>query len=229
MCARNYKIKRWGSRIIMHATTAPGWKRSFGIGGLKIWISSNNETIRKIARYMRIRPEAVLQIVSDAFDESLVKRTVIVEDGCLRFETDIATIVLDPGEDGLTWGLRYKAKAAMINTNLSPHPKKLFVIPDDLFCGDVMFPSKQLNTLMKLIGYNGQYSVGTMDVLNHDYRDALITKRLACDKETLSLRFKTRYRTQKGQGIYAVVEPDYYDPIPNTWKLTHFYCVEDYT
>ena len=34
------------------------------------------------------------------------------------------------------------------------------------------------------------------------------------------VRFNTSLQGKDGSAICAVMEPDFYDPIPNTWKLT---------
>lgn len=131
---RKYTIKHWGSRIIMNATTTPGWKRVIGKGDLKFLVSKSDKSVIKIARHMRIRPEAVFKLLSDAFDESLVNRTVVVKDGCISFDSRIAMVMLDPGEDGHSWGLTYRAKEAMFNKSIAPHAKEAYTIPETLFC-----------------------------------------------------------------------------------------------
>jgi len=224
---RNYKIKIWGSRVIIDATTTPGWRYVLKIGELKSIVSSSQKQVWQIARHMRIRPEAVFQLLSDAFDESLANRTMVAEDGCLRFESDIATITLDPGEKGLSWELKYKAKEAMYNKAISRHPKEAFTIPNDLFNGTVMLPIKSLHRLIALVEEDIQPSIGLLDTLNRYYCRALSEETIISDTNNLTLSFKTCFRTPNGQGIYAAIEPFYYDPIPNTWRLSRFWCTED--
>ena len=224
---RNYRIKIWGSRVIIDATTAPGWRYVLKIGELNRIVSSSQKQVWQIARHMRIRPEAVFKLLSDAFDENLANRTMVAEEGCLRFESDIATITLDPGERGLSWELKYKAKEAMYNKAISGHPKEAFTIPNNLF-GNVILSFKAIQPLIVLIEEDIQPSVGVLDILNRDYCRALSEETIISDMNNMTLSFKTCFRTPNGQDIYAAIEPLYYDPIPNTWIISRFWCAEHF-
>lgn len=211
MCDQNYKPAVREPQILK-------------VGDLKNAVSCHSKSVLQIARHMRIRPEAVLQLLSDAFDERLVKRAIVVENGCIHFEADIATVTLIPGDNGLPpWELKYTAKIPMLNKAILPHPKEAFTIPQTLFDGDVLFPHKQLRLLMMLVTGNDELPTDDwLDVLNHDYCKALNDGTMICEENVLV--FKTQFETQDGTTIYAAIEPDFDEPIPNTWILTQFRC-----
>lgn len=216
---RKYTLKRWGSRVFMDTITSPPYRKVISKGKLSVLISKNNKSVVQIARYMRIRPEAVFQLLSDAFDESLMNHAATVKDGCIHFDCDVATITLDPGEDGHHWELLYKAKEAMFNKDISPHSDDAYSIPETLYDGNVKLSFTRITPMMQLIyGSEKKPSLGTFDVLNHRYSDALREKKIIRDGNTLT--FSSGFRSQSGKDIYVTIEPDYYDPLPNVWHIT---------
>lgn len=220
---RKYTLKRWGSRIIMKATTKPDWRTDFWrsvikIGDLEVWVSASSEPVKQMARYMRIRPEAVFQLLSDAFDKSLLEHTVTVKDGCIHFECDIATITLDPGEDGLHWKLLYQAKEEMFSRDFSPHPDEAYTIPESLYDGNVKLSFTRIEPLMRMIS-NPVHSpsVGTFDALNRYYSNALREKTIIQTGKELT--FHCGFYSLNSKAIYVTIAPDYHDPIPNLWHI----------
>lgn len=226
---RNYNMKICDARVYIETATTPEWRTELEAGDLKNILSENCKPILRIARHMRTRPEAVLQLLSDAFDESLTNHALAAEDGCLCFESNIATITLDPGEDGLSWELKYKANEAMYCKNICRHPNEVFhVVPGSLFSCNVVLPYKSFHCLTALTENLGESpSVELFDILDQHYLCALREKTFTFDANELTLCFKTRFRTPGGQDIYATIEPHYYDPIPNTWTLSRFWCAEN--
>lgn len=220
---RKYTMKRWGSRIIMNATTKPDWRTDFWRsvikkGDLSTYISKSHEPIKQIARHMRIRPEAVFQIISDAFDKSLLERTVTIKDGCIHFECDIATITLDPGEDGLHWKLLYHAKEEMFNRDFSPHPDEAYTIPKSLYDGNVKLSFTRIEPLMRMISKdNISPSVGIFDVLDRHYSKALREGTII--QKGNELTFNPGFYSLNSKDIYITIAPDYHDPIPNLWHI----------
>ena len=216
---RKYKIKRWGKRIIMDATTLPGWKRVISKGDLHVYLSDSNESVVQIARYMRIRPENVFQDLSDAFDKSLLQHTIIVKDGCIHFDCDIATITLDPGKDGHSWKLLYNAKEEMFNRDFSPHPDDAYTIPETLYNDNVKLSFVRIEPLVRMVWGEGHSpSVGVFDILNRHYCEAL-------RKETIlrvgnMLTFYSGLSSQNKKDVYVTIEPDYLNPIPGFWHIT---------
>lgn len=216
---RQYTLKRWGTRIIMDATTTPGWRTVIGKGELRFFVSEHHKSVIQIARYMRIRPEAVFQLLSNAFEESLLNRTAVIENGCILFECDIATITLDSDEYGYRWELKYKAKEAMFNKNILSHSDDAYSVPESLYNGDVQLSFARLEPMMRMIcGSHQSPSVGTFDVLNRHYRDALCNGRII--REGNALTFPSGFHSQNSKKIYVTIEPDYYDPIPGLWQIT---------
>ena len=216
---RKYKIKCWGKRIIMDATTSPGWRRVIGKGDLHIYFSNSTKSVIEIAEYMRVRPETVFQHLSNAFDESLLQRTVIVKDGCIHFDCDIATITLDPGEDGLSWKLLYNAKEKMFNRDFSPHPDDAYTIPETLYGGSVKLSFVRIEPMMRMISEDNPLpSVGVFDLLNRRYSRALSEGAIIRVGNVLT--FDSGFNSLNGNGIYITIEPDYLDPIPNRWHIT---------
>lgn len=216
---RNYTLKKWGSRIMMDSTTGQGGRWVIGKGGLRTFISESHKSVVQIARYMRIRPEAVFQMLSDAFDESLLNRTMAVDNGCLRFECDFATITLDPGADGYRWELRYRAKETMFNKNIAAHSDDVYSVPETLYNGNVCLSFTRLQPMMRMIhGGDREPSVGTFDVLNRHYSNAIREGTIIQERNALT--FRSGFHSQNGNEIYVTIEPDYYDPIPNLWHIT---------
>lgn len=175
--------------------------------------------IWKIARHMRIRPEAVFQIISDAFDTSIRDNTLTSDAGGLHFEADIAAFTLTHSEEGaFAWQLSYKAKEPMINKAILPHTKEEFTIPERLDNG-IGFPFFLLRKLNQLI-------TGDDEILPEELADQLITayqsawEKGEVERRNYSVKFNTSLKAQDGAAIYAVIEPDYYDPVPNIWKLS---------
>ncbi len=221
-----YTLRVSDAEVVVEATTSPGRKYILSVHDFEKVVSWSSTPIRRIARYMRIRPEAVFQILSAAFDESIKNHTLTIENGCLRFEADIATVTLVPGDSGLPpWELKYRAKEAMIEKNIAAHPKDSFSIPTTLFNGDVLFPDVQMHALMELAASEETLLPEMcLDALNQAYCKALNEGSLMHEEGALT--FKTTFRTRSGMNVYAKIEPDFYAPIPNTWKLTHIHCLE---
>lgn len=229
---RNYSIKIFGSNVLIdNAAAAPDRTHVIGVGEFGTIINRNAEAIWNIARHMRVRPEAVFQMLSDAFDESLSNGTMLVEDGCLRFECEVAAITLDPGEDGRSWELKRKGKEAMYCADICRHPKNVFhIVPGNLSGSNVMFPHKSIDCLVTLaVGLDESSPAELVKLLNLDYHRALRERTFAYDGSELTLCFKTCFCAANGQAVYAMLEPHYYDPIPNTWKISRFWCAEDHT
>ena len=226
MSEQNYTIRISDTEVTVEATTSAGWKQILSIGDFEKIVSWPNKSIRQIARRMRIRPETVFQILSAAFDESIKNRTLTVENGCLRFEADIATVTLVPGDSGLPpWELKYRAKVAMIENNIAAHPKESFSTPTTLFNGDVLFPDVQMHALMELAASEKTLLPEMcLDALNQAYCKALNEGSLMHEEGALT--FETSFKTHSDMEIYAKIEPDFYAPIPNTWELTRIYCLE---
>lgn len=211
--------EKWGSRIMMDSTVGRGWLNDISKGELRFFISESHKPVIQIARHMRIRPEAVMQVLSDAFDESLLNRTMIVKNGCISFECDIATITLDPGAEGYHWELSYKAKEAMFNKNISAHPDDAYSIPETLYNGNVCLSFTRIHPMMRMIhGNDHSPSVGTFDVLNRHYSDAV--RKGTIIQEGNALTFSSGFCSQNGNAIYVTIEPDYFNPIPNLWHIT---------
>lgn len=226
MSEQNYTIRVSGTEAVVEATTSPGWKYILSVNDFEKVVSWPSTPIRRIARHMRIRPEAVCQMLSVAFDESIKNRTLTVENGCLRFEADIATVTLVPGDSGLPpWELKYRAKEGMIEKDIAAHPKDSFSTPMTLLAGNVLFPDTQIHTLMKLATSEEKLLPEMwLDTLNQAYCKALAEGSLMHEEDTLT--FQTSFKTRSGMDIYAKIEPDFYAPIPNTWKLTRIHCLE---
>ena len=189
------------------------------IGGLRNMIDPFSKPIWTIARHMRIRPEAVFQIISDAFDTSIRNGSVIADSDSLYFEADIASFTLTrKGDEKINWHLVYKAKEPMINKEIFPHPKGVFVVPEGMI-NNVHFPFAVLRELNQVI-------TGVDEVLPEELLDQLIgAYQLAYKMGDVApgsdvVKFNTSLQDKDGSSIYAVIEPDFYDPIPNTWKLT---------
>lgn len=222
---RNYSVEICGTNVRIDPAGIPERTYLVGVGDFETVVGRNDKAIWQIARHMRIRPEAVLGMLGDAFDESLVNGTVSVEDGHLRFECEFASITLDPGEDGLSWELCYKAKPAMYCENICAHPREVFAVPESLSNGSTFFPVKVLESLIALAeDLSGPPSVELPDKLDRDYRRARRENTYTYDGETMTLTFKTQFWTQDDRQIYATLEPHYDDPIPNTWKLSRIWC-----
>jgi len=123
------------------------------------------------------------------------------------------------------WFPDFKAKEPMFHDGGRPHAEEVFTVPDRLFNGDVLFPTKVMGSFVKLVaGETGAPSEEMLDALNADYLRARGTETLIFEKDTPAVRFKTSFKTHSGQNIYAVIEPDYYDTKPNTWRISKFYC-----
>ena len=121
------------------------------IGGLRNMIAPFSKPIWMIARHMRIRPEAVFQIISDAFDASIRNGSVIADSDSLYFEADIASFTLTrKGDEKIAWHLAYKAKEPMINKEIFPHQKGVFVVPEGMI-NNVHFPFAVLRKLNQMI------------------------------------------------------------------------------
>ena len=226
MSNQNYTIRISDTEVVVEATTSPGRKYILDIGDFEKIVSWPNISIRQIARRMRIRPEAVFQMLSAVFDESIKNHTLTVENGCLRFEADIATVTLVPSESGFPpWELKYRAKEAMIEKNITAHPKESFSTPMTLFNGDVLFPDVQMHALMELAASEENLLPELCrEALNQAYCKALNEGTLMHEEGALT--FKTAFKTRSGLDIYAKIEPDVYAPIPNTWELTSIHFLE---
>ena len=147
---------------------------------------------------MRVRPEVVFQLLSEAFDKSLVDRTAIVKNGRICFECDIATITLEPSADGYQWELLYKAKETMFNKNIFPHTDDEYTIPDSLYNWNVRLSFTRIDPMMRMI-YGGEKScsAGTFDILNRNYSDALREGTISRDGNTLT--FYSGFNSQKAR------------------------------
>lgn len=175
--------------------------------------------IWKMARQMRMRPEAVFDRLSEAYKKSVQESSLCSDEEGLHFETDFAFITLVAQEEKAYWGITYNPKEDMMNCACLPHPKELFVWPEQLE-NNVFFPEKVLLGLGELLTGNCELPArGSLEQLMNGYR---VTRAQGMvQKEGECLWFDTGLKSSVGKTIEAAIEPSVYDPIPNTWKLVH--------
>ena len=220
-----YELKFFRGKVRLHYASDPGWKNAYGYKDFFFIISPSNTVIFKIAKEMRLLPETVFQALSDGFDAALRDRTLVVENGRLSFDSAIASVTLTPDDsEKFSWKLNYQVKEEMVNQNFPPHPEEAFTLPDDLYCENVMFPSKEFRDLFKSETGIRTFSVGCLDAFNYDYHSAQRDKTLV--KNGNSVRFGTRFRALDGMYIHVTLEANYYFPIPNTWNFTQIHVAD---
>ncbi len=189
------------------------------VGGLKDLINPMAKPIWKIARIMRIRPEEVFQLVSDAFDCGIREESITEDKEGLHFEADIASFTLIPCDSGsYPRELNYKAKKPMINCEIVSHPKEAFTVPEG-FGNHVFVPSKEVDRLRDIV--EGFGAMTNEDIFNHldaAYKTARAKGKLQVGEE--SIRFDSLLESRDRGVVYIVLVPSYLDPIPNIWRVT---------
>lgn len=189
-----------------------------GIVSLETLIDPMSAPIWKMARRMRIRPEAVFDRLSEAYDKSMRENTLRSDEAGIHFETDFASITLLPQGENTRRIVQYKAKATMMNSNCLPHPKELYVWPERLE-NHVFFPEQVIFDLNALItGKRDRPPNEWLEQIMNSYRVAYERGELVLEGDCLW--FDTGLKGASGGAIYGAIEPSVYDPIPNTWVLS---------
>ena len=193
-------------------------KKKTRAGRLGDMVNPMTKSIWNIARTMRVRPEEVFQLISDAFDRCVREASMIEDEDGLHFETDIAAFTLVPCEgESYLWELQYKAKEAMINWNLASHPKEVYTVPAG-FGNHVLIPSKEIDRLRDIVeGCEQMTNEEIYDHLDAAYKIARIKGKLQIGEEYI--RFDSLMLNKSGEEVCVGLVPNYLDPIPNMWRL----------
>ena len=184
-------------------------------------ICPNSRSVWKMGERMRVRPELIFRILSDAFDTALKQKTLRKDEGEIRFETDFAEIELIPtGEphEPRMHTMIFKPKEAMLTVPVTAHPKEVFSVPDRME-NNIGISNVSLNLIEELLGSKKNWPTqNILETLVSSYRKAWEDGTLQYDGEKII--FDTTLEAENGSIIQCIAEPKLYAPIPNTWTIT---------
>lgn len=179
-------------------------------------IKPTSKVILQMARRMRMRPETMFQLLSDALDESVQAGTLHTDDKGLHFETCFASVTLTPSSAATEWNMSYKTKEAMLTVPALPHSIDVFSVPSR---SDIFISHSALNQLRQRMGSCEELQSNQLvSQILDGWQTA--AKAWSFPLDDFVMAFNTGLRDKEDTPIFGVLEPAPYQPIPNTWELS---------